>query len=58
MDYGMNVLGLARIVAITTLDNRESARLLEKLGMVFESIIRMAGDDEELRLYATGKSKA
>ena len=58
LDYGRNVLGLARIVAITTLDNRDSAKVLETIGMRFETTIRTPGDDEELRLYAVGESKA
>lgn len=52
MDYGKRVLGLARIVAITSLDNEESSRLLEKIGMRFASTVRMPGGDEDLRLYA------
>ncbi len=31
MDYGRNIVGLTRIVAITSPDNESSARLLEKL---------------------------
>ena len=58
LDYGGNVLGLARIVAITTLDNRDSSRVLGKLGMRFETTIRMPGDEGELLLYATNRSKA
>lgn len=53
MAYGTTTLGLTRIVAITTQDNQDSSRLLEKLGMRFESTMRMPGDDEDLRLYAT-----
>lgn len=53
LDYGKGVMGFARIVAITTLENRDSTKLLERLGMQFETTMRMPGDDEELRLYAT-----
>lgn len=53
MEYGRRVLGLARIVAITSPDNEESSRLLEKIGMRFESTVRMPGGDEDLRLYAS-----
>jgi RimJ/RimL family protein N-acetyltransferase len=42
--------GLRRIVAITSLDNPSSARLLERIGLAFERHIRM--EDEELRLFA------
>jgi [ribosomal protein S5]-alanine N-acetyltransferase len=44
-------LALGRIVAITTVDNAPSMRLLEKLGFRFERMIGMG--DEELRLFAS-----
>lgn len=53
MAYGRKVLGLNRIVAITTPDNHGSARLLEKLGMHFERTIRLSNDTEELSLFAS-----
>ena len=53
MAYARDVLGLERIVAITTTDNHSSARLLEKLGMRFERMVRFPDDAEELRLFAT-----
>jgi RimJ/RimL family protein N-acetyltransferase len=52
LEHGRRDLGLARIVAITSLDNESSIRLLEKLGMVFERTIRMPGEDEDLKLFA------
>ena len=52
MDFGRERLGLRRIVAITSQDNPPSARLLEKIGLRFERLIRLADDAEELRLYA------
>jgi len=51
MAYGKNVLGLNRIVAITSPDNLASAKLLEKLGLRFERMIRLSKDAEELRLF-------
>lgn len=53
MAYARNVLGLKRIVAITSVDNDKSIRLLEKIGLKFERLIRLAGDDEEIKLFAT-----
>jgi RimJ/RimL family protein N-acetyltransferase len=50
--YGRQTFGLRRIVAITSLDNEKSMRLLERLGFAFEKIIRLPGDDEELKLFA------
>lgn len=51
LQYGQNVLGLKRIVAITTPDNAISGRLLERLGLHYERMIRLGED--ELRLFAT-----
>lgn len=50
--YGADVLGLKRIVAITALDNDRSARLLEKLGLRFERMVRYPDDDRDIRLFA------
>ncbi len=52
LNYGWQVLGLKRIVAITTADNLHSIRLLEKTGMHFEKKMFMVGDAEELLLFA------
>ena len=50
MDYGKNVLGLKRVLAITTQDNESSGRLLDKLGFEFERLI--VQNDEELKLFS------
>ena len=51
MEYGRNKLGLKRIVAITSPDNEASIRVLEKIGLRFEKMIRMPGSDEGTRLF-------
>lgn len=51
MAYGRNALGLKRIVAITSPDNEGSIRVLEKIGLRFEKMIRMPGSDEDTRLF-------
>ena len=53
MRYARDVLGLKRIVAITMSDNHAAARLLEKLGLRYERMVRLPDDSEDLRLYAT-----
>jgi RimJ/RimL family protein N-acetyltransferase len=53
MNYGREVLGLRRIVAITSLDNAPSIRLLEKIGLRFERLIKLADDQAEVRLFAS-----
>ena len=50
--YGRREFGLKRIVAITSVDNERSIQLLEKLGFAFEKLIKLPGDDEELKLFA------
>ncbi|MHC0038249.1 GNAT family N-acetyltransferase [Pseudoneobacillus sp. C159] len=50
LEYGKEQLGLKRIVAITTQDNQPSGKLLEKIGMKFEGLVRLS--DEELKLFA------
>ncbi|HEV2828839.1 MAG TPA: GNAT family N-acetyltransferase [Pyrinomonadaceae bacterium] len=53
MNYGKQVLGLRRIVAITSLDNEASIRLLEKIGLKFEGLIKLVEDKPEVRLFGT-----
>lgn len=52
LEYGREKLGLKRVVAITTVDNERSARLLERLGMRFERMVQLSDDAEQLRLYS------
>ncbi|MGG0726674.1 GNAT family N-acetyltransferase [Bacillus paramycoides] len=49
MEYGKNELGIKRIVAITSIDNADSGKLLEKVGLRFEKII--SGSGEDLKLF-------
>jgi RimJ/RimL family protein N-acetyltransferase len=50
--FARDALGLRRIVAITTRDNRRSSQLLRKLGFAFEDLVRPDADGDELELYA------
>ena len=43
---------LKRIVAITRPTNLNSIKLLEKLGLIFEKMIKPFEEDEELLLFA------
>ncbi len=49
--YAKDTLKLKRVAAITVQYNTSSIKLLEKIGMKFEKIIRLADDKEELMLY-------
>lgn len=54
MNYGRDVLGLKRVLAITSQENESSVRLLEKINFKFESLIKLPHDDEELKLFSSG----
>lgn len=53
LTYGHRVLGLQRIVAVTSPDNVASIRLLERLGFRFEKMIRLSADAPEISLYGS-----
>ncbi len=52
LNYGHQVLGLTRIVAITNLENEASANVLLRIGMAFEGYIRLKGEEQDVSLYA------
>ena len=52
MAYGRDTLGFTRVLAITSLDNEASARLLIKLGFT-ENGLTDADDGEKLRLFVS-----
>ena len=49
--HGRDDLGLRRIVAITAQDNQSSIRLLEKIGLTFERLIRLSEEGPEINLF-------
>jgi [ribosomal protein S5]-alanine N-acetyltransferase len=49
--YAKDVIGLKRIVAITDPANQGSIRVLEKIGLRFERMVRLSVDDIELKLF-------
>ncbi len=58
LSYATDVLGHARVVAITSPDNHLSAKLLEKLGFHFEKSLQLAPEGEAVRLFAFESSAA
>jgi RimJ/RimL family protein N-acetyltransferase len=52
LEYGLTIQKLKRIVAITLEKNRGSVRVLERIGLKFEQMVELEGDDEELMLFA------
>jgi RimJ/RimL family protein N-acetyltransferase len=51
LDYARNTLGIRRVLGITTLDNVGSIRVLEKAGLKFERLVKLPGEDAELKLF-------
>ena len=47
---------LPRVIAITSLDNVASGRLLERIGLQPEGILRLAGSTEDVRLFGTTRA--
>ena len=55
MGYARDTVGLNRVVAITAPDNQRSIRLLKKLGLSFENMLRLGEDQPEVMLFAWNK---
>jgi RimJ/RimL family protein N-acetyltransferase len=53
MAHARTVLRIARIVAITAPDNSNSIAVLEKIGLKFERMVRLAEETTELKLFGT-----
>lgn len=51
--HGQREFGLKRIVAITSVDNVRSIKLLEGIGLRFEKLIKLSSDSDEVKLFAT-----
>jgi ribosomal-protein-alanine N-acetyltransferase len=51
LQVGTGLLGLTRIVAITAPANQGSIRILERLGLKFERMVRFTTDGSESRLF-------
>jgi RimJ/RimL family protein N-acetyltransferase len=51
--HARQVLQLQRVVAITAPENHRSIAVLEKIGLRFERMIRLAADAQELKMFAS-----
>ena len=51
LNHAQDVLGMKRIIAVTDLDNQRSAKLLDKLGLKFESTVIYPKDGSELNVF-------
>jgi RimJ/RimL family protein N-acetyltransferase len=52
LEHAARDFGLTRVVAITSPDNDASGRLLETVGLRFERMFDVPGEDRQVRLYA------
>jgi RimJ/RimL family protein N-acetyltransferase len=51
-EYAKDVVGLKRMVAIVDPANEASIRVLEKIGLQYEKMVRLSADDIDLKLFA------
>ena len=59
MTYARTTLNLERVLAITSPDNEASAKLLGKIGLRFERMIKLSDDAPEVKLFTTdGESRS
>ena len=58
LNWATGDLGIKRLVAIVSPDNRASIVLLEKLGMQFETMIQLPEDEQKICLYAWGEPRS
>jgi [ribosomal protein S5]-alanine N-acetyltransferase len=53
ISYAFDALGLRRVLAITNPDNVGSTRVLEKIGLKFDRLVRLSKDAPEIMLFAS-----
>jgi len=51
-DYSKDTLKLKKIVAIVNPDNIRSIKLLQKIGLSFEKMVRLPGEDKDIKLFS------
>ena len=55
MEIAFSEFGLTKISAITSKENKASQKLIGKLGLQYQSTVRLPGDDEDLFYYEIEK---
>jgi RimJ/RimL family protein N-acetyltransferase len=53
MSHATGALGLRRVLAITNPDNAGSIKVLEKIGLKFDRLLRLSEDAPEVMLFAS-----
>jgi [ribosomal protein S5]-alanine N-acetyltransferase len=57
LEQGRRVLKLPRIVAITSPDNWGSIRVLEKIGLKFDRLMRLTEDSKQVKLFGPAAAR-
>ena len=57
LDHGRRVLKLPRILAITSPDNWGSIKVLEKIGLKFERLMRLTEDSKPVKLFGSADTR-
>ncbi|WP_394780977.1 GNAT family N-acetyltransferase [Undibacterium sp.] len=52
LQYGKQQFGFKKLAAITSSENHDSAKVLEKLGFQLQKLVVLKGETKETRLYA------
>jgi RimJ/RimL family protein N-acetyltransferase len=58
LDYGLHTLGLPRIIAIVSPENRASIAVIEKIGLCRQGSLVLEGESRELELYGPPAQRA
>ena len=58
VDYARDGLGVSRLKAIVSPDNAASVAIIRKLGLEFEKMHRMPGDEDDVALYGISLMQA
>ena len=56
MKHARAVLHVETVLAITTPDNEASGKLLNKIGLTFDRLIRLTPESEEVKLFTTSRN--
>jgi RimJ/RimL family protein N-acetyltransferase len=51
MDYGRTILGLNRIVAVTSPGNDRSIKIINKLGLTYRKMVKLSDNEEACKLF-------
>ena len=56
MKHGRETLGVKVVLAITTPDNEASGKLLSKIGLRFDRVVKLSEDATEVKLFTSDKT--